>query len=295
MIDRDAAAGGRGRRRAERRNIAGTARRACENRRMGAQSRPRSRPRRRSPPCRRRASPVQDGPAHRMVRGGPPDDRRDRGLEPHGRGAKRAMWADLARRRRTQSGMTVVERAVRSEHGFPAGSLEFGRRAVASTARAFDDRFPPAVDPRVRARVAVVQQRAAVRRRRQRDPRRHRLRHAQGTDAGTGAARVQGRSLARIVNTHLHSDHCGGNAELQRTFGATIHVPAGHAGAVARWNEDELTFVATRTAVRAIREYERIDRTGQRSPAWAASHGGSMRRLATTRTRGCCGRPSRAA
>jgi glyoxylase-like metal-dependent hydrolase (beta-lactamase superfamily II) len=56
---------------------------------------------------------------------------------------------------------------------------------------------------------------------------------------------LQGRSLARIVNTHLHSDHCGGNAELQRAFGATIHIPPGHAGAVARWDEDELTFVAT--------------------------------------------------
>jgi len=56
---------------------------------------------------------------------------------------------------------------------------------------------------------------------------------------------LQGRSLTRIVNTHLHSDHCGGNAELQRAFGATIHIPPGHAGAVARWDEDELTFVAT--------------------------------------------------
>jgi len=56
---------------------------------------------------------------------------------------------------------------------------------------------------------------------------------------------LQGRSLARIVNTHLHSDHCGGNAELQRAFGATIHIPPGHADAVARWDEDALTFVAT--------------------------------------------------
>ena len=56
---------------------------------------------------------------------------------------------------------------------------------------------------------------------------------------------LQGRALTRIVNTHLHSDHCGGNAELQRAFGATIHIPPGHADAVARWDEDELTFVAT--------------------------------------------------
>ena len=56
---------------------------------------------------------------------------------------------------------------------------------------------------------------------------------------------LAGRRLARIVNTHLHSDHCGGNAALKRTFGATIHIPPGHADAVARWDEDELTFRAT--------------------------------------------------
>jgi len=56
---------------------------------------------------------------------------------------------------------------------------------------------------------------------------------------------LAGRTLARIVNTHLHSDHCGGNAELKRAFGATILIPPGHADAVARWDEDELTFAAT--------------------------------------------------
>ena len=56
---------------------------------------------------------------------------------------------------------------------------------------------------------------------------------------------LDGRTLARIVNTHLHSDHCGGNAALQRAFGASIHIPPGHADAVARWDEDELTYRAT--------------------------------------------------
>ena len=27
---------------------------------------------------------------------------------------------------------------------------------------------------------------------------------------------LQGRPLDRLINTHLHSDHCGGNAALQR-------------------------------------------------------------------------------
>jgi glyoxylase-like metal-dependent hydrolase (beta-lactamase superfamily II) len=56
---------------------------------------------------------------------------------------------------------------------------------------------------------------------------------------------LAGRRLARIVNTHLHSDHCGGNAELKRVFGATIHIPPGHADAVARWDEEALTYRAT--------------------------------------------------
>jgi glyoxylase-like metal-dependent hydrolase (beta-lactamase superfamily II) len=51
--------------------------------------------------------------------------------------------------------------------------------------------------------------------------------------------------LARIVNTHLHSDHCGGNARLQREFNARIVIPPGHAEAVARWDEQVLTFAAT--------------------------------------------------
>jgi glyoxylase-like metal-dependent hydrolase (beta-lactamase superfamily II) len=58
-------------------------------------------------------------------------------------------------------------------------------------------------------------------------------------------ASLDGRRLARIVNTHLHSDHCGGNAHLQRASGARIAIPPGLADAVARWDEDQLTFRAT--------------------------------------------------
>lgn len=56
---------------------------------------------------------------------------------------------------------------------------------------------------------------------------------------------LAGSRLTRIVNTHLHSDHCGGNAALKRSFSATIHIPPGHADAVARWDEEELTYRAT--------------------------------------------------
>lgn len=53
------------------------------------------------------------------------------------------------------------------------------------------------------------------------------------------------RRLARIVNTHLHSDHCGGNAELQRAFGSCIVIPPGQADAVANWDEQTLSYAAT--------------------------------------------------
>lgn len=68
--------------------------------------------------------------------------------------------------------------------------------------------------------------------------------HAEQTVALVRHA-LGGRRLARIVNTHLHSDHCGGNAALELAFGARILIPPGHADAVARWDEQTLTFAAT--------------------------------------------------
>lgn len=52
--------------------------------------------------------------------------------------------------------------------------------------------------------------------------------------------------LDRIVNTHLHSDHCGGNAALLRRYPkARTYIPAPDAYHVMRWNPDQLTFAAT--------------------------------------------------
>ncbi len=51
--------------------------------------------------------------------------------------------------------------------------------------------------------------------------------------------------LARIVNTHLHSDHCGGNATLARAFGASITIPPGLAEAVRAWEAEALSYEAT--------------------------------------------------
>lgn len=54
------------------------------------------------------------------------------------------------------------------------------------------------------------------------------------------------RPLDRLVNTHLHSDHCGGNAALQARY-ANIHtlIPPGHANQVADWDPVALTYLPT--------------------------------------------------
>ena len=49
-----------------------------------------------------------------------------------------------------------------------------------------------------------------------------------------------GRRLKRLINTHSHSDHIGGNAALQATFGCEVMVPAGLHAAIADWDEDAL-------------------------------------------------------
>ena len=56
---------------------------------------------------------------------------------------------------------------------------------------------------------------------------------------------LAGQPLGRIVNTHLHSDHCGGNATLQRAFGAAVFVPEASADAVREWHRDGLSFGAS--------------------------------------------------
>lgn len=59
-------------------------------------------------------------------------------------------------------------------------------------------------------------------------------------------ASLQGAPLQRIVNTHLHSDHCGGNAALQQRWPqARTGIAPGHAQAVADWDEHQLSYRPT--------------------------------------------------
>ena len=68
--------------------------------------------------------------------------------------------------------------------------------------------------------------------------------HAEQTCALVAHA-LRGVPLTRIVNTHLHSDHCGGNAALQAAHGAPIWVAAGMAQPVRNWDERRLTYLGT--------------------------------------------------
>lgn len=53
------------------------------------------------------------------------------------------------------------------------------------------------------------------------------------------------RPLARVINTHLHSDHCGGNAALKARYDCRIGIPVAEAANVAAWDDDALSFKAT--------------------------------------------------
>jgi len=75
--------------------------------------------------------------------------------------------------------------------------------------------------------------------------------HAAQTVALVARA-LGGRPLGRILNTHLHSDHCGGNAALQALHRAPdgqgpvpVSVPPGQADAVRRWDEQALSYAPT--------------------------------------------------
>ena len=63
--------------------------------------------------------------------------------------------------------------------------------------------------------------------------------HAEQTVALVRHA-LAGRRLTRLINTHSHSDHIGGNAALKAAFDCEIIVPAGLQAAIADWDEDAL-------------------------------------------------------
>lgn len=79
---------------------------------------------------------------------------------------------------------------------------------------------------------------------------------------------LAGRALDTIVNTHLHSDHCGGNARLQAQWPCETLIPAASASAVGAWDETRLSFLATGQAC------ERFAFTGTLAPGAHLALGG---------------------
>lgn len=73
---------------------------------------------------------------------------------------------------------------------------------------------------------------------------------------------LAGRRLVRLVNTHSHSDHIGGNAALQRAFGCEILIPAGIEEHVRDWDEQALLLAPA--AQRGDRfRHDRVVRPGE--------------------------------
>jgi glyoxylase-like metal-dependent hydrolase (beta-lactamase superfamily II) len=69
--------------------------------------------------------------------------------------------------------------------------------------------------------------------------------HAEQTRALVESV-LQDKALDLLVNTHLHSDHCGGNAALQARYpGVQTLIPPGHAQFVAQWDPEALSYTPT--------------------------------------------------
>jgi glyoxylase-like metal-dependent hydrolase (beta-lactamase superfamily II) len=65
--------------------------------------------------------------------------------------------------------------------------------------------------------------------------------HAPQTLALIGHALGGGR-LARLINTHCHSDHMGGNHAVQTAHRCRTTIPAGEAPLIDRWDDRELVL-----------------------------------------------------
>ncbi|HEX5310846.1 MBL fold metallo-hydrolase [Aquabacterium sp.] len=85
--------------------------------------------------------------------------------------------------------------------------------------------------------------------------------HAEQTLALVNEA-LQGQPLRRILNTHLHSDHAGGNAILQAHHDCETWIPPGLQEAVTQWDESRLSYAATGQACARFR-HDRVMQPGQ--------------------------------
>lgn len=85
------------------------------------------------------------------------------------------------------------------------------------------------------------------------------VRHAPLTLALLATARGVGdERLAKIVNTHCHSDHVGGNAAVAAKYRCPIAIPADEDGAVERWDDRALLYEYAGQSVDRFRADELI-------------------------------------
>ena len=116
--------------------------------------------------------------------------------------------------------------------------------------------------------------------------------HAAQTVALVDGA-LGGRPLDLLLNTHLHSDHCGGNAALQaRHPGVRTLIPPGEAAAVKAWDEDALSYRGRPASAASAFASTGCSRRATRS-CWPTSPGRSMPPRGTIRIRSSCSSPAR--
>ena len=82
--------------------------------------------------------------------------------------------------------------------------------------------------------------------------------HSEQTLAAGASRAARAGDLTRIINTHLHSDHCGGNALLSRELNATIMIPPGHAEAVDSLGRHGARLLRLRPDVRSVQFRQRV-------------------------------------
>ncbi len=93
--------------------------------------------------------------------------------------------------------------------------------------------------------------------------------HAPQTLALIASALQPGEGIRLLANTHLHSDHCGGNAAVSARYGCPIWIPPGEFDAASIWDETRLSYRATG------QQCARFEPTGKLLPGDVLRQGGN--------------------